>query len=146
MAWGELDIYRLGGVHGIALIVHKIFLKKYIISKNRISTFFSIICTYVFVCICWIFFRADSITTAITIIERIFKWGVGINYIYSYTIIYGIVIFGIGLFVWIKSNGNGFYLVLDLKKIRNRFIFFLSVFILILLSYLGDTAFIYFQF
>lgn len=135
-----------GGVHGIALIVHKIFLKKYIISKNRISTFFSIICTYVFVCICWIFFRADSITTAITIIERIFKWGIGINYIYSYTIIYGIVIFGIGLFVWIKNNGDGFYPVLDLKKIKNRFILFVEVFMLILLSYLGDTAFIYFQF
>ena len=42
--------------------------------------------TNAFVCFCWIFFRADSLDTAITVITRIFTFSRGITHIYSWTI------------------------------------------------------------
>lgn len=62
-----------GSLHGIALCVHKIFA-----SKDRkqsvIQSILYVVATDIFVCFCWIFFRADNIGTAFLIIQRMFSF------------------------------------------------------------------------
>lgn len=135
-----------GGAHGIALIFHKIFAAKDDKSRNKLMELFSIISTYIFVCICWIFFRAETIGTAFTIFLRILKWETGISYIYDYTLIYAAILIGVHFVVKVKNEGEAFYPILDLNKFFSKFIFCLEIFMILLLSYFGNTAFIYFQF
>ena len=61
-----------GGLHGIALIVHREW-SQYFCSHNllfrRAMTFFNPILTFYWVCIAWIFFRAADLSTSITIFK-----------------------------------------------------------------------------
>ena len=63
-----------GGLHGLALIIHKKWMeKKYSIfsdSFKNISIITSMIFTFYFVCLCWIFFRAQDTQTALIFLKR----------------------------------------------------------------------------
>ncbi|GAB4123353.1 MAG: hypothetical protein Fur0027_00610 [Raineya sp.] len=54
-----------GALHGLALGLHKTWLQltagNIFFSKNKLWSFFSKILTFHFICVCWIFFRANSI-------------------------------------------------------------------------------------
>lgn len=74
-----------GCLHGLGLAVHKAWTSR---SKGRRSIpggrFFGWVATYVFVCICWIFFRAASFQDAWIILRKIL-WidRTGIEWVYS---------------------------------------------------------------
>jgi len=55
-----------GVLHGFALGIHKTWLRltagKEFFQKNKFWNFFSLILTFHFICLCWIFFRANAIT------------------------------------------------------------------------------------
>lgn len=65
-----------GGLHGIALAIHKFFRsllgrdKHY--QSRRIKKFFAVIITFHFVCFCWIFFRNTTFDGSLTMINQIF--------------------------------------------------------------------------
>ncbi len=66
-----------GGLHGVALGVHKIwmecakgFIEKY--DDNLVYNFFSWLLTFLFVCFCWIFFKSPDYATASIMISQIF--------------------------------------------------------------------------
>ncbi len=142
-----------GFLHGLALCSHKLFLKY---RKNKkgtvVGAFVSGILNYIFVCICWVFFRAESFDVAMDVLNRMFIWEGGINQIFSWSI-FGIAVMILASVVaWYKSkkNGspviNGFYPVLDLNKISSLVVFFVFVFFIFCVAYTNANPFIYFQF
>jgi alginate O-acetyltransferase complex protein AlgI len=105
-----------------------------------------------FVCFCWILFRADSFSTAGQIIIRIITWQDGIIQIYSWVIVAVLVLLCAAITAIAKAHKtkskeiNGFYIILDLSKFRNLVIFFLFIGLIIGLAFTGANPFIYFQF
>jgi alginate O-acetyltransferase complex protein AlgI len=67
-----------GGLHGVALALHKLF-RTWVDSENRektvagkrFSTIVNVFLTFHFVCFSWIFFRANSMDTAIVMVRQI---------------------------------------------------------------------------
>ncbi len=144
-----------GALHGGALIIHKLFMSfckkhpnlspKSGIAK-RVISIFCIILNFTFVTISWIFFRADSVSDALLILGRIFSFSDGVNYIYIYTIIYGLFILGASLFAYFKNDGNGFYVTLNMEKFSSKIAFCFAIFLIVLLMYASNNPFIYANF
>ncbi len=147
VAWGAL--------HGIALCVHKIWMKLSGHGKDyRGSTLgccISAIITYAFVLLCWIFFRAPSFSIAWDVIRGIFSWQSGIIYISTWCI-FGIVILAVAtLAAAIRSAKekkiiSGFYPSLNLSTIPGLTLFLVIFGLALGLAYTGNNQFIYFQF
>ena len=145
-----------GAINGMALVVHKIFLK-WKVDKfgsrdagNKFWKTVSGILTFVFVCICWVFFRASSVGNAFDVFGSVFNT-VGITQIYSWAIL-AVVIAAAEIIVAIvkkkKREGKiiSRYIILDLSKLLPLALFFAFVGITAILAYLGDTSFIYGKF
>ncbi|MDR2815484.1 MAG: MBOAT family protein [Proteiniphilum sp.] len=153
-----------GGIHGIALCVHKIYkdilppppntVRHIFAAKilNFIRCFFAVLLTNLFVCFCWILFRADSFSTAGQIIIRIITWQNGIIQIYSWVVAAILILLSATITAIIRAyrtksgETNGFYVVLDLSKFWHLVIFFLFIGLIIGLAFVGTNPFIYFQF
>lgn len=149
-----------GFLHGMALCIHKLFLKfRGNRKQTKAGTLLSVIVTYVFVCLCWIFFRADSFDIAMTVLKKCIIWSPGIIQIYSW-VIPSILLLLISTFAaYLKSNSNvisgenkkiskiqGFYPILNLNKFWSLFILCLIMGMVLGLAYTGNNPFIYFQF
>jgi alginate O-acetyltransferase complex protein AlgI len=112
-----------GTLHGAALCIHKLFLQR---RKgrvtSRIGTAISVAITYIFVCICWVFFRAPNFQVALDVLTKMFIWTNGITQVFSWSIIgiISVVICTLVAYVKAKGNGqkyiNGYYVILDLTK------------------------------
>ena len=63
-----------GGLHGLALIVHKLFMSVRKNKDGKIATVISVFGTYAFVSLLWVFFRAENFTNAFDILKKIFIW------------------------------------------------------------------------
>lgn len=61
-----------GILHGIASIFDRLFVK----IKKKINLVFNWIITFIFINICWLFFRADSINIAFNMLKNIFKFNI----------------------------------------------------------------------
>ena len=65
-----------GGMHGAALVVHKLWMRLRHREKDYQNTgikrLWCTFFTFHFVCLCWIFFRASTVETAFSILQRIF--------------------------------------------------------------------------
>ena len=142
-----------GLLHGLALCIHKIYLK---LRKNKkqtaIGSAASVFVTYVFVCICWVFFRAENFSVAMDVLSRMFIWQNGITQIFSWSI-FSIAVVIIATFCAVvkakkenKSIVNGYYPVLNLNKVTSLFIFFVEIMLIVMLAYTDSNPFIYFQF
>jgi alginate O-acetyltransferase complex protein AlgI len=158
-----------GGAHGAALCAHKIY-KKYFARQNdvycsrdtmnpyifTVENFFlrsfGTIFTNLFVCFCWILFRAESFSTAGKIITRIVTWQDGIIQIYSWFIASVLILSSATAAAIIKARKaglkeiNGFYVILDLSRFWHLVLFLLYVGLIIGLAFVDANPFIYFQF
>ena len=142
-----------GILHGGALCVHKLFLK---FNKKKKPTVlagvFSAIVTYVFVCVCWVFFRAENIRVALDVLHRMFVWENGITQIFVWTIFAVVVMVVTHTIAWFKSKKNGlatiegYYPILDLSKLSSLIIVFSLLFFIFCVAYTNANPFIYFQF
>ena len=144
-----------GALHGIALCVHKIWMKMSGHDKNYKGTIFGTICsafiTYVFVCFCWIFFRAENFEIAKNVILGIVNWQNGIMYVSSWTILGIVCVVVCTLMAIIRSLLNkteiqGFYFTLNLESVYGLVILFVALGVCFMLAYTGGSPFIYFQF
>ena len=135
-----------GGLHGVALVVHKIFVKYIKIPSSRLVSILSVMINFTFVCICWVFFRAQTLSDAITILSRMIIPSEGISYIYIYTIIYGIILFIAQLYIYFKNAGVYFYLNTSVSKWKDKFLLCMMGWLIFLFAYGGENAFVYFQF
>lgn len=143
-----------GVLHGFALIVHKWFMeiRKNVeeSSENKIlrafKHIFCICLNFVFVTICWVFFRANSISEAFLILRRIFTWADGVSYLYVYNIIYGLLIVVANIIAYCKNSGEGYYVTLNMEKQSSKIIFCCAIGLILLLMYISSNPFIYVQF
>lgn len=144
-----------GALHGFGLIVHKLFRK---VRKNKTKSTnvyiqtLSKIGTFIFVTICWVFFRADSVGDAFLIFKIMFSFKTGITQIYIW-LIFALVVYFLFLAYFkyrsyklkTKRLNEDFY-VLDLSTIKGLTVFFIVVGLTICMAYFGDVAFIYGKF
>ena len=154
IAWGFLS--------GITLVAHKVWMNISNSHKRSPSLFgsgISIICTYLFAIFSEIFFRASSISHAISIISRIFSFSAGVEHIYFWLIV-AIFVFVIAcVAASLKSEHNlenakiknvsminGYYPVMDLSKLHCLIIFFVFCGLVLCLAYTGGSPFIYGRF
>ena len=142
-----------GLLHGLALCLHKLYMKKRQNARDTIiGSSFSVLLTYAFVCICWVFFRSENFGIALDVLTKLFVWSNGITQIFSWSIfsIAVVLIATVVAIVKSKKNGeqniNGFYPLVDLAKISGLFVFLLEIMIIIMLAYTDANPFIYFQF
>jgi hypothetical protein len=81
--------------------------------------------TNIFVCFCWIFFRADSFSTAWHIIIRIFTWQNGIIQIYAWILVAIIMVCSaiaaavIKAYLYKLESIDGFYPILSGVQIED---------------------------
>ena len=137
-----------GALHGCALMIHKLIRtgKRSISNNLNSKKCLNMLINFVFICICLIFFRAETIENATLIIQRIFTGASGIHYVYIYTIIYGVLLFIVQLFMYVKNNGHAQYPKFSLTTWKGKFALCMMAWIIFLFAYGGETAFVYFQF
>ena len=144
-----------GALHGVALCVHKIWMKLRGYDKNYrgcpLGNILSGIITYLFVSFCWIFFRAETFQMAFTVLKGIFTWQNGIVYISSW------MVFAVALTVTCtgvamvrsakhKTGLEGFYPMVKLNTVWGLTILLVAIGLAVGLAYTGSNPFIYFQF
>ncbi len=139
-----------GFLHGSALVVHKFFVKL----KNQIAEgnaflesnlykAISWLLTYVFVLICWVFFRAQTFDTAFLIIGKMFAFEAGIKYYYT------AMIYLVPLFVFVQAYKfikKEEYFVFDLTTYKGLIILIGVVMLIFYFAPTTPSPFIYFQF
>lgn len=142
-----------GLLHGVALCIHKLFMKARKGKKATVvGSIISVLFTYAFVCICWVFFRAENFSIAMDVLSRMFIWQDGITQIFSWSV-FGVAVIAIAnIFALVRAKKtkskevNGYYPVLDLNKVGSLVIFFLEILLIVALAYTNANPFIYFQF
>jgi alginate O-acetyltransferase complex protein AlgI len=144
-----------GALHGVALCIHKTWMKLFRHNKTYKGTFVGNICsgviTYLFVAFCWIFFRAENFDIAQSVILGITRWQDGIIYVSSWSVLGIVCVVVSSLIACFKSykektDIQGFYLIVNLESIFGLVILFLAFGICFALAYTGNNPFIYFQF
>lgn len=143
-----------GALHGGALVVHKTFREQVDAHNMRTSsrvlkgilTGLSVVAMYLFTCVCWVFFRAQSFPDAITILSRIWTGAGGVQYYYVFTFIFAAII-ALASIIGVRNNqGHGYYPILNLSKFWPKVLLLFVILLTVMFFYAGDTAFIYFQF
>lgn len=143
-----------GGINGLALVVHKLFMNWKVKKYGRkdaggiVWKVLSGVLTFLFANFCWIFFRAESLQNAADVIKQIFYTGPGISQPYTWTFFaLAIAIGEIVAAVCRKERNFGKleqeYLSLDLNRVWPLTLFFTLIGITITMAYVGNTAFIY---
>ena len=137
-----------GAIHGIALIIHKLFksLKLFDGEKIFVKILF-VVFNYLFVCSAWIFFRAEDFNTAIIIFEKIVYFShYGVSQTFLYSIIFIPFFFIVHLFVFFRNKSEGFYIIKDYNKLSTKILISLVILLIICFGYTSSSPFIYFQF
>ena len=134
-----------GALNGLFQVILNVFRFKIIKLENRIVTLFHIVTTFILINFTWIFFRANNLNHAISIIRRIFTEpgsifiGDNQGFIYS--------LFGI-LMLLTKDFIDEYAITLPYaNKKTSKYVWYSTLTILILLIGVFDgSQFIYFQF
>lgn len=141
-----------GGLHGLALVVHKLWIKhRKGGSVSAFGTACSILMTFVFVSLALVFFRAGSFKTAFLVFKAIFTWQSGVVFISSWAVFGIAVIMLAQAAAVIKSEREhkaweGYYPTVRLDTFAGLLLFFTFVGLTLGLAYTGNNPFIYFQF
>ena len=137
-----------GILNGLALCIDKIAFKQ---DKKGFPGAFSTLGTFLFITFTWIFFRAESFTTAWIFIKGICTFQDGIRQPFSWSFL-AIIILGISTIVagiYAKKNQTeirGYYPILDLNSVMGLTIFFVEIGLILGLAFTGENPFVYFQF
>lgn len=102
--------------------------------------------TQFFVFILFILFRAPDLSTFRLVVARIVTRAAGIDYFYTWSFVYVPFVLGVSIFAYVKNGGNSFYINLDLRKFKNKVIFCTALALTVVLMYVGENYFMYFQF
>ena len=148
-----------GLLHGIALICHKIWMKLTNSPVKKHSTLVNlaaIFLTFSFTNFCWIFFRAETIEKAFTIIKRIISFETGVSQPYMWSFISIFILVLSSIIASVHSQGNsgsnkaentctveGYYPFVDLDSFWGLVIFFVFCGIILVWAYTGGSPFIY---
>lgn len=144
-----------GGLHGVALVVHKEFIRifpKISKKETRLSSFVSWFITFHFIVFCWIFFRAADLNMVQTILSQIifdFRVEFIVEFLStsSYQIIFSLIVLGYLLHVFPKKWLEGVNLVFYRNYWKS--VGFIAVFLIVVIYQFKSSEihpFIYFQF
>lgn len=137
-----------GIVHGFYMIVDTIFRRVFphVFERNTLLKMVSTIFCFCMVCLAWIFFRANTITDAFSIINKIIT-NPGRPFYDIYVFVYGIASLAILLIKDAKDAYGMEIGFLHAKSFVVRFISFISLIAYIMLfGAMSADSFIYFQF
>lgn len=137
-----------GFIHGVALLVHKQFLRikkteNSSGSTNGILKFIGILCTFIFISLTWVLFRVENISKALLIYKRIFTFAVGLNQPYFWSFIVIAVTLIASMVLVTRNNGNAFYPCLNLSKYTHLTLFFVFIGLIFAFCSTNGSPFIY---
>ena len=143
-----------GVLHGVALACHKFFRsimgreKSY--QSSGVRRFFAILLTFHFVCLCWVFFRASSFTTALEVITQIgtnFHATVFTQLLAGYKGVFFLMLLGYLLhFLPDKLETGATRMVVRMPLVLQALLIVAVIYIVIQVKTAGIQPFIYFQF
>lgn len=135
-----------GGLHGLALIIHKLYMKyaKNNTNDSFILNFINWAATYIFVCFTWVFFRSENFGTSMIVIKKALFIGdtTGVNWYFTYL---SIIMISLIIAHYIGTRIKG-YIILSLDTFYGMYAAFIVLLALILLNPVNSSPFIYFQF
>ena len=145
-----------GAIHGVALALHKLYMQIFDAlgwrrkKPLKIQRFLGQIITFHLVCFAWIFFRADSMETALSVITQIsdhFTPEVFLQFVVGYKNVLLLLLLGYLLHFTSKKQEFRFRSWLtDLPFIGQVCLFIVTVFLLIQIRSADAQPFIYFNF
>lgn len=145
-----------GAIHGVALALHKLYMQIFDAlgwrrkKPLKIQRFLGQIITFHLVCFAWIFFRADSMETALSVITQIsdhFTPEVFLQFVVGYKNVLLLLLLGYLLHFTSKKQELRFRSWLtDLPFIGQVCLFIVTVFLLIQIRSADSQPFIYFNF
>ena len=151
-----------GLLHGFALAVHKAWMTLTGSPNEKagsVPTAISIAVTFAFTTICWIFFRAESVSDACFIIRRIISFEAGLEQPYMWFFIAAVIVLVASSCAYSVSKKKnlvsakcnmsaveGFYPILNLGKFWHLVLFFMEIGLVLCLAYTGGSPFIYGQY
>ena len=141
-----------GALHGAALCVHKAFAARR--GKQRGSLpgrIISTAATFVFVCLCWVFFRAQTPAQAIEVLSRLFVFRGGVTHIYTWAVAAPLLMLAATVWCACRERGadgavHGQLPIFRLGSFGGTLGFLLLAGMVLILMYTGANPFIYFQF
>jgi len=136
-----------GGLHGIGLAFHKIYMdyfKNHSKKETVVYSFFSWLVTLIFVCIAWVFFRSSDFSVSLTILKKMFFIADigGVDWI-STSLVISLPLIIISHFIGVKLKR---YVYFKLDTFVGLFVLFFVLLGLLFLSPTVSSPFIYFQF
>lgn len=146
-----------GLLNGLALVIHKLFSSRKGEKHDHFFTgILSILATFCFVSFSWIFFRAETLSDAMTVIRLIFTAHVGVFHPYAW-LTAALVIYLVAAAAAVKKSlprkaelkkkntsfVEGFYPLMDLGSFWGLTLFFLFCGLILCLAYTGGSPFIY---
>ena len=145
-----------GAIHGVALALHKLYMQVFGAlgwrrkEPFKIQRFLGQIITFHLVCFAWIFFRADSMETALSVITQIsdhFTPEVFLQFVVGYKNVLLLLLLGYLLHFTSKKQELRFRSWLtDLPFIGQVSLFVVTIFLLIQIRSADAQPFIYFNF
>lgn len=145
-----------GAIHGVALALHKLYMQIFDAlgwrrkKPLKIQRFLGQIITFHLVCFAWIFFRADSMETALSVITQIsdhFTPEIFLQFVVGYKNVLLLLLLGYLLHFTSKAQELRFRSWLtDLPFIGQVCLFIVTVFLLIQIRSADAQPFIYFNF
>ena len=141
-----------GALHGAALAIHKAFssLMPKSNSESTLIKTLSVILTFHFVCLCWIFFRSPDMTIAGQVISQIFTQfspQIFIDFIIGYKAVLVLMVIGFILHFVPKSiEERAEHLVVQMPLAVKAILFVGMIVLVIQTKSAGIQPFIYFQF
>lgn len=115
-------------------------------SKLPIVDVLRIFRTWVVTIIAMVIYRSPDLKTVGTILSGIIRWKSGISYLYTWSLIYVPVIIIAMLIAYKKNDGNGEYIIMDLRKFWPKFLICFAALMTVVLMYIGENYFVYFNF
>jgi alginate O-acetyltransferase complex protein AlgI len=140
-----------GGLHGIALAAHKIFMDRFdIVGKSKVWDYGGVLLTFHFVCLCWIFFRAADIPTVGVMLKQIalhFNFSVLPQFVAGYKAVFFLIALGYLLhFIPDNITTRVEERVIAMPMIMKALCIVAVIVIVIQTKSAGVQPFIYFQF
>lgn len=136
-----------GGLHGAGLIVHKAYYE-YVLHKRKVEHWLyrlgSLLVTFGFVCLTWVFFRSSDFGTTVKILRKMFLIGDigGVDWIATSLLIIAPLVVLAHLFGRERKD----YVILKLHSFPGTFVLCFVLQGLVLLAPVQSSPFIYFQF
>lgn len=138
---GSTWSFLIWGLYNFAIVIFE----KMTNIPQKIPRFYRVV-TLILVAIGWIWFRSPNISTAIMILKGIVQWKVGITYIYTWALIYVALTAVITCIGYKRNTGTWKYLILDMSKFASKLVICITVIMTLILMYVGNNYFLYFNF